>query len=228
MTHAADCVNHLGGLADISVSRKAEVDWPVLEERIGLRLPEDYKLLVEMLPDGWFRGFVRVLRPRKSADGGMELLHSEAAHRLEDMRQWRAGGYGTFPYPIYPEPAGLLPWGSAIRGALFFWLTGPGDPGDWPVITASAEWDYWDRFDGTVCEFLVAVATGRCDARGFADGPITQVTDAGGAYQIEGQAVDLITREPVFKPIAERQPAQQSSGARPDFWVRRLLDLGRF
>lgn len=36
----------------------------------------------------------------------------------------------------------------------------PGDPADWPVITASAEWNYWDRFDGTVCEFLVEVAAG--------------------------------------------------------------------
>ncbi len=35
-----------------------------------------------------------------------------------------------------------------------------------------------------------------------------------------------MTRESVFMPVAERQPAQPPSGTRPDFWVRRLLDLG--
>jgi len=94
------------------------------------------------------------------------------------------------------------------------------------VITASAEWDYWDRFDGTVCEFLVEVAAGRYDASGFVDGPITQVADAAEAYQLVGQAVNLAVRGPVFKPIAERQPARQPSGPRADFWARRLLELG--
>lgn len=226
MSHAADCVNRLSDLAGISVGRKAENDWQAIEGAIGLQLPEDYKLLVDLLPDGWFRAFVRVLRPGKSSDGLIEFLDSDTSNRLEDMRQRRADEQGVFPYPIYPEPGGLLPWGSAIRGALFFWLTGPADPGDWPVITASAEWDYWDRFDGMVCEFLVQVAAGRYDASGFADGPITQVTDAAGAYHLAGRAVDLATRMPVFRPIVKRQPARPTSGPRADFWLRRLLELG--
>jgi len=147
--------------------------------------------------------------------------------RLENMRQWRANGHGTFPYPIYPEPGGLLPWGTAIRGALFFWLTGEAPaPERWPVITATVEWDYWDRFDGTVCEFLVEVAAGRYDTSGFSDGPIVQIIDASGGVSGGGQPVDLATREPIFKPIVAPIPAAPPSGTRPDFWVRSLQDMG--
>ncbi len=225
MGFALDCVKHLAELAGISADRNAAYDWPEIEESVGLRLPEDYKLLVESLPDGWFREFVRLLRPEKSREGWLEFPDSYNVNRLQDMRQWRSDGRGVFPYPIYPEPGGLLPWGTAIRGALFFWLTGPGEPDDWPVITATVEWDYWDRFDGTVCEFLVEVAAGRYDASGFTDAPIVQVVDASGTRHT-GQRVNLETREPVFKPIIKQPPALPPPGPRADFWPRRLLELG--
>ena len=67
MAYAADCVNYLARLTEIPAAPKNEIDWAVLEEEICLRLPEDCRLLVEMLPDGWFRDFVRVLRPQQSA-----------------------------------------------------------------------------------------------------------------------------------------------------------------
>jgi hypothetical protein len=179
-----------------------------------------------VLPDGWFRGFVRVLRPGGTGARGAGFLDPDAANRLEDMRRWRAEGHGTFPYPIYSEAGGLLPWGSGVRGGLFFWLTGPGDPDEWPVVAASAEWDHWDRFDGTMCEFLVEVAVGRYEASGFADGPLRQVLDADGVYQVTGQPVELAARAPVFRPVAGRAPGGPPSGQRPDFWVRRLQELG--
>jgi len=47
----------------------ASYDWPAIERAIGVPLPGDYKLLVELLPDGWWRGFVRPLRPGMSGDG---------------------------------------------------------------------------------------------------------------------------------------------------------------
>jgi hypothetical protein len=35
------------------------------------------------------------------------------------------------------------------------------------VVVATEECDYWDRFDGTACDFLIAVATACYDASGF-------------------------------------------------------------
>jgi hypothetical protein len=62
----------------------------------------------------------------------------------------------VFPYPLFPEPCGVLPWGDIASPGVAFWLTGPGDPDRWPVVVATEECDYWDRFDGTACEFLTA------------------------------------------------------------------------
>jgi hypothetical protein len=227
MASVADCVNRLAEVAGITADENTEFDWSQIEEGIGHRLPGDYKALVTSLPDGWFRQFVRILRPEMPTEGRVVFPGSYAMGRLENMRQWRAGGHGTFPYPIYPEPGGLLPWGVAIRGALFFWLTGAvEEPERWPVITATAEWDYWHRFDGTVCEFLVEVAAGRYDASGFSDGPIVQIIDASGGVSGGGQRVDLATREPIFKPVVKPPPARPPSGTGADFWVLRRERMG--
>ena len=83
----------------------------------------------------------------------------------------------------------MLPWGSVRSPGLAYWLTGPGDPDQWPVIAATEEGDYWDRFDGPVCEFLAEVAACRYDASGFRD-----------LYKENGEDwIDLRTR-PVFTP----------------------------
>lgn len=224
MADAASCVQRLAELAGVEAVPTPVVDWPAVEAAIRMPLPEDYKLLVDSLPDGWFRDFVRVIRPSRSPDRKIGFLDTGTLNRLEDMRRWRAEGYGIYPYPIYPEPGGLLPWGTSIRRALFFWLTEPADPRRWPVITASAEWDYWDRFDGTVCEFLVQVAAGQYDASGFADGPIREVTDFPEGYELKGEAVDLSAREPVFRPIAGRSH-RPPGGPRSDFWIQRAREL---
>ena len=47
------------------------------------------------------------------------------------------------PYPVYPEPGGLLPWGGIRDGGYAFWLTGPGEPVGWPVVLASEKCGHW-------------------------------------------------------------------------------------
>jgi hypothetical protein len=142
-------------------------DWPTVEDSIGLRLPEDYKLLTALLPPGWFRRFARLLQRGQSGQ----------------------------------------------------------DPDDWPVIAATEEYDHWDRFDGTACEFLTEVAAGRYDASRFTEGPIRQVMDATEVH-ITAQPIDLAKRGPVFQADPPRPVPRPPSGTRPDFSLRRVLDLG--
>jgi hypothetical protein len=174
-------------------------------------LPGDYKLLAESFPSGWFRRFVHLWGPERWPDGRMRFLGEFAAGDLESIRELRAAGEGMFPYPIFPEPGGVLPWGHIRSPGQAFWLTGPGDPDKWPVVVATEMCDYWDRFDGTVCEFLIEVAAGHYDASQFTDGPAV---------------IDLATR-PVFEPDPVLPPVLEGPPPGPvaDFWPQHLKDV---
>jgi hypothetical protein len=111
MRDAAECVRWLAELTGVSANENRVFDWPAIESSVGLRLPADYKLLAERFPRGWFRRFVVVELPGRAGDDGMRLLGDSLAGELEDMRHWREEGGGSFPYPIFPKPGGLLPWG---------------------------------------------------------------------------------------------------------------------
>jgi len=72
-----------------------------------------------------------------------------------------------------------------------FWVTGAGDPDTWPLVIADEEYgvEHWERFDGSLCQFLTEVATGRFDASRFND-----------AYKWHGQESIDIPSRPVFGP----------------------------
>ncbi|SRR6266567_3724154 len=110
MRDAADCVRRLAELAGVQAKENRAFDWPVIESSVGLRLPADYKLLAERFPDGWFRRFVVMELPDRSADGRMRLLDDFMAGQLEDWRQWRAESQGQFTYPIFPGAG----WAAAV------------------------------------------------------------------------------------------------------------------
>jgi hypothetical protein len=204
----ADCVRRLAELAGLQASEHRFFDWPEIESDLGLRLPADYKLLAASFPAGWFRRFIRARRPERWPDGQVRFLGEFPSDQLKSMREFRETGEGLFPYPLFPEPDGVLPWGAIRSPGVAFWLTGPGDPDSWPVVVANEECDYWDRFDGTACEFLIAVTEARYDASRFTEG---------------SAVIDLATR-PVFE-LETASPAVArvaAPGVRADFWPRRL------
>jgi hypothetical protein len=157
-------VRRLAAVAGLAPHEERSFDWRAIEEALGLRLPADYKVLAESFPLGWFRMFAKVEVPA----GRQRLLGDYAVMQLDHLRQVRATGESSFPFPVFPEPGGVLPWGSIGSPGLAFWLTEADDPDGWPVIAAGSH-DYWDRFDGPACEFLAEVAAGRYDASGFPD-----------------------------------------------------------
>ena len=73
------------------------------------------------------------------------------------------------PYPFWPEPGGLLPFGGTDNGDTLFWLQ-RGSPDDWPVVV-------WDRgrlgyelLDCGLTDFLAGLATGAILPKEFPDG----------------------------------------------------------
>jgi hypothetical protein len=217
---SADCVRRLAGLAGVAAEESSRsFDWAAIEVDLGVRLPADYKLLAESFPGGWFRGWVRVRLPERTGDDRPRLLSDFAAGELEALREFRETGECVFPFPLFPEPGGVLPWGYLRSPGVAYWLTGPGDPDEWPVIAATADGDYWERFDGPACEFLTEVAAGRYDASGFPDD-----------YRGHGDhRIDLAPR-PVFEPdsavpppaVQQVPPLRQILRQIADFWPMSL------
>lgn len=213
-------VRQLAELLGVRADAGRQYDWAEIERGIGLRLPADYKLLAESVPSGWVRRFARLSGPERPQTGPQRLdsFHME---ELETLRAWRSEGHGRFPYPIYPEPGGLLPWGSVVEGGYGFWLTQPAaDPDSWPVVIASQDCDVWARFDGPVSRFLAEVAAAPYDTGGFTEGPVRVVVDASGEHKT-GQPVILAER-PVFEPDRPAPPPPPRPPGRQvpaDFWL---------
>ena len=199
MNGAVDELCALVGLTDFA---RSEYQWDEVERSLGLGLPDDYKEIVSRFPTGHFQGFLRVLRPGDRGGAPSEYL-GYYSHRLDDMRVWRADEPGRFPYPIFPESGGLIPWGETIRGDLFFWLTDLPDPNSWPVIVTDYEFSNWKKVSKGLAGFLCDVVTGRFDGQPY--------------------GADSASNTPWYRPSAP-QPAVTRTSA-DGFW-RDLPDSG--
>jgi hypothetical protein len=152
-----DRVNALAQRVGAPVGKKTTVyDWNSIEKSLGLTLPDDYKIHVSMFPEGRFQSGIRVIRPGDHEHASSEYL-GYYAYRLEDIRTMRDSGQGHVPYPIFPEPGGLLPWGEGPRGELFFWLTGDADPNNWTVVGSDSGNIEWSGFEGSMHDCIEAL-----------------------------------------------------------------------
>jgi hypothetical protein len=196
---SADGVRRLARAAGIAATEGRSYDWAGIEAALGIGLPSDYKLIAESFPEGWFRMFAEVWLP----DSGTRLLSDYAQAILDSVRELRLDEDFAdlgFPFPAYPEPGGLLLCGSLRCPGYVFWLTGPGDPDEWPLVLAYEEYDYWERFDGPLSGFLTEVALGRFDASGFPDD-----------FQWDGQdRIDILSR-----PVFEREQSAAAGAVSP-------------
>jgi len=162
-----DCVGRLLDLTGMADRPRETFDWQTIEATLGLPLPEDYKRMAEVFPPGHFNGLAQLGRPGDDAHPRDEFLGFKAL-RLQDLRGQRAFAQehdwpGTFPYPIYPEPGGLLPWGYDRRGHQLYWLTEAPDPANWPVVAVPDSYTFtdWRVFHTSTCQFLIDVVEGR-------------------------------------------------------------------
>lgn len=208
-------------------SGRLSFDWIQIEQDLGLRLPPDYKLLAETAPSGWFRRFIRPGKPVTWPDGRQRLLSKSDMEGLVGVRERISSGKRKFPYSIYPESDGLLPWGRLRGQGYAFWLTGNGDPAEWPIVVSSNSLDYWARFEGVACEFIIEVAAARYDASGFTEGPIRVTADEAGNSMVDKQPIILADR-PVFEPDTKPSPSPRPVVPPRTYWEDKLRSLGEW
>jgi len=121
-------------------------DWPRIEQAIGIGLPSDYKEYVNSFGTG---RIASLLLPFNPFSKNMHL-------NLIEQKDEILGGLrydDLLPYPLYPEPKGVLPWGTTDNGQVLSWLT-DGVPDKWPVAILAVRNAMYERYDEDMTSFI--------------------------------------------------------------------------
>ncbi|MFB6393067.1 SMI1/KNR4 family protein [Polymorphospora lycopeni] len=130
-------------------------DWTAVDRTLGRSLPADFKDLVRRYGRGEFLDFLFPHTPF-----GLGNLLDEADGLLELEGPLRDEFPENYPYPLHPEPGGLLVWAATVNGDRLCWLTG-GEPHRWPVVVWDPRGSRYERHDVTATGFLSAWIDGR-------------------------------------------------------------------
>jgi hypothetical protein len=101
------------------------VDWAAVHQRLGFRLPADYREFIDAYGPGMF-GDIRIMAP-----GEMDLFDLLA--RKYQQVQTVAVRMADIAPPIYPEPGGTIFWGETAGGWSCGWAPAGPDPDEWTV-----------------------------------------------------------------------------------------------
>lgn len=131
-------------------------DWESIEQRLGIKLPEDYKQLVEEYGLGSFNDFIYLYQPNARLDTiDIEKMSKVVRTALKESRM-----RGRYPVPYDPDLLQLA--GVTDNGEYLFWVVEPeASPSSWKIAVNEARGDRWFMFDGDLTSFLLNVITGR-------------------------------------------------------------------
>lgn len=129
-------------------SRSFNVPWRRVERSLGTRLPLAYKVFVEYFGPGRFSEELEYLVP------GIENSAYELEYcvRGEHSRSLTSPPIGSLQYVIFPEPNGLLTFGT-LPEYMLFWDTSAGDPNAWPIVIPSHN-EWLLRYSGNIISFV--------------------------------------------------------------------------
>jgi len=130
-------------------------NWLEVESALKTSLPRDYKDYINSFGSGQLGELLWVFNPFAS-DPRLNLL----VQVEQILGMWRStkAEYGEVecPYPLYPEPDGLLPWGYLDTGGSLYWQTS-GLPEEWIVVLNESRGPKVERFHETMTGFLTAL-----------------------------------------------------------------------
>lgn len=127
--------------------------WAPIESRLGTALPQDYKDFVRVYGSGYFMEFLGISVP-ESLNPNVRLQdhveHVAAAFRADDE---------DLPFPIWPEPGGLIGVGTTDDGDELLWLAA-GPPDEWRIVVWDRGFQTFEVLDCGLTDFLAGLATG--------------------------------------------------------------------
>ena len=137
------------------------VQWQQFEATTGLMLPDDYKAFINTFGTGHieavifpYNPFCQRSRLKAYYDYRTWLQEVTAIKEMKHMF-----GEDVFPFPTYPDPGGLLPWGTTDTGDRLLWQTAA-QTEQWSIVLNEARSSNFETFHGSMTNFLCGLLTG--------------------------------------------------------------------
>ena len=130
--------------------------WPWLERRLSLRLPTDYKNLIDLYGVGDFAGFITIFSPLCKIPHLNLINHSRNTTRYE--REFTENE-DEYPFVFYPDAGGLLPFGATELWDTLFWRTS-GAPEGWPIVVQENKSTNYEEIEASTTDFIAGVISG--------------------------------------------------------------------
>nr|MDT0658665.1 SMI1/KNR4 family protein [Micromonospora sp. DSM 115978] len=199
-------------------------DWAAAEATLGLSLPADFKALIGRYGRGEFCDLLFVYPPF-----GECTLVGYGVHMLDDDRRERIDFPEDYPYPLYPEPGGLLVWGATSNGDRLCWRT-KGAPDDWPVVVWNPRGAAYELHAMGAVAFIEGWLSGRVHCQMIP----AVVTDTAQWFDPPRDLAHVYVRltegEPVYPrrlrilrealaPTSDRGSVEMDDGARQDHFI---------
>jgi hypothetical protein len=122
--------------------------WEKIDQRLGVKLPKDYKNLINHYGTGSFNDSITLFNPF-AGNESLNLFHAlETHHKATQMAQLVVDSNWTAiqPFELYPAHHGLLPWGSTENFEKnLFWKV-DGVPKKWATVfydLRNGEYEIW-------------------------------------------------------------------------------------
>lgn len=139
------------------------------------RLPKGFTDFVDAYGAGMLGGDLYVVPPAPVWPWGTLLTVMERGEReLRDRRASFGTGDLGVPFPIHPEPGGLIRWAVSADEDRCYFLADPArDPERWPIVWQAVGFEeQWHVFDPPFERFLLDLAGGAVGERiGWEGGP---------------------------------------------------------
>jgi hypothetical protein len=132
--------------------------WTNVKESLGTELPTDYKEYINTFGTGSIGAFLWPYNPFSNNENLNLITRSKLILEAMSVIKERFGDTEV-PYPLFPEPEGLLPWGVTDNGDSLFWLTA-GNTDEWPVVINESRGPFFERFEEPMTDFLAKLISG--------------------------------------------------------------------
>jgi SMI1-KNR4 cell-wall len=134
-------------------------DWERVEATLGLRLPADFKTLMRRYGFGEFPD-ITLFTPFDTHTEGAYDLVERGRTLVERYQNLRSMAPEIFPYPLYPEPGGLLEWAITSDNTSLCWLI-EGEAETWPVAVWNSVAARADRYQMGAVDLLYRYLSGQ-------------------------------------------------------------------